>query len=76
MGMSLSTVLRAIIIGATIAATPTMSSVLKILLPTTLPTARSGVPLMAETIETKSSGADVPMATIVSPITISGMFMR
>ena len=53
-----------------------MSNVFMMLLPTTLPTARSGVPLMAETRLTKNSGIDVPMATTVSPMTICGMFMR
>ena len=37
------------------------------------PTARSGVPFMADTMETKNSGIDVPMATIVSPMTICEM---
>ncbi len=67
-GMSLRTVERDMTIGATMAVHPTMSIVLRILLPTTLPTARSGVPFSAETRLTKSSGADVPAATIVSPI--------
>ena len=43
-GMSLRTVERAIIMGATTAATPTMSRVLKMLLPTTLPMAISAEP--------------------------------
>ena len=75
-GMSFFTVVREIIIGATSAATPTMRKELKMLLPTTLPTARSAVPRMADISETNSSGAEVPMATMVSPITIWGMFMR
>ena len=75
-GMSLVTVVREMLMGATIAVTPTMSSVFIVLLPTTLPTARSGVPFRAEATLTKSSGADVPAATIVSPITISEMFIR
>ena len=75
-GMSLRTVVWRMVMGATMAATPTMSNVLKILLPTTLPTARSGVPLMADIRLTKNSGIDVPMATTVRPITIWGMPMR
>ena len=57
-------------IGATIAATPTMSIALNTLLPTTLPTAISAVPLRAETKLTQNSGIDVPRATMVRPITI------
>lgn len=75
-GTSLKTVDRRIVIGATRAATPTMSRALKILLPTTLPTARSGVPLRAETTLTQSSGMEVPRATMVSPMTIWGTRSR
>ena len=75
-GISLRTVLVAITIGETMAATPTISSVLKMLLPMTLPTAMSVVPFRAETKLTKNSGADVPMATTVRPITICGTFNR
>ena len=75
-GISFFTVDFAITIGATIAAQPTMSSVLKMFEPTTLPSAMSGVPFRADTKLTNSSGADVPAATIVSPITISGTFIR
>ncbi len=41
-----------------------------------LPTARSGVPLMADMRLTKNSGMEVPMATMVRPMTIWGMPMR
>ena len=64
------------VIGATIAATPTISIVLKMFEPTTLPTARSAVPFSAETRLTQNSGADVPSATMVSPITICGICIR
>ena len=73
-GMSFFTVERAMTMGVTRAATPTMSNVLKMLLPTTLPTARSGVPFSADIRLTKNSGIEVPMATMVSPITICGTF--
>ena len=62
--------------GATMAATPTMSNVLKMLLPTTLPTAKSEVPFNADTMLMHSSGMEVPRATMVRPMTISGMFSR
>ena len=75
-GTSFFTVFLAMVIGATIAATPTISIVLNTLEPTTLPTAISVVPLKAETKLTKNSGADVPMATTVRPITICGTFRR
>ena len=72
-GISRLTVIRKIAIGATIAVHPTMRSVLKILLPTTFPTAKSGVPLMADSKLTKNSGIEVPAATIVNPMTICGI---
>ena len=75
-GMSFSTVERKITIGAIAPESPTMSKVLKILEPTTLPTAKSGVPLSAEIRLTQNSGILVPIATMVSPITICGIFIR
>ena len=75
-GKSFFTVDLVIVIGATIAAQPTISSALKIFDPTTLPTAMSGVSFSADTKLTNNSGADVPAATMVSPITISGTFIR
>ena len=75
-GISFRTVPLRITMGVTAADTPTMSKELKILLPTTLPIARSGVPFIAETKLTKNSGIDVPAATIVKPITICDTFMR
>ena len=73
-GISFFTVDGLTTIGATSAAQPTISIVLKILEPMTLPTAKSGVPLRAETRLTNSSGAEVPAATMVRPMTISDMF--
>ena len=75
-GMSFFTVERLMVIGATMAAQPTMSIQFIVFDPTTLPTARSGVPFSADTRLTNNSGADVPAATMVRPITISGMFTR
>ena len=48
---------------------PSISSTLAVLLPTTLPMAKSGEPLRADITLTVNSGAEVPKATIVSPIT-------
>ena len=75
-GISLRTVVRKMVIGATSDATPTMSKVLKTLLPTTLPTAKSGVPFTADTRLTQNSGIDVPIATTVRPIIICGIHNR
>ncbi|MEM6655214.1 MAG: hypothetical protein AAF596_05365 [Planctomycetota bacterium] len=55
--------------GANNADAPRMSKMFDRLLPTTLPTARSVAPLEHDWIETASSGALVPTATTVSPIT-------
>ena len=74
-GMSFFTVDLLMAIGATMAEHPTISMTLKMFDPTTLPTARSGLPFSADTKLTNSSGAEVPAATIVSPMTISGMCM-
>ena len=74
--MSRLTVSGKIDIGATIAATPTISIVLNTFEPTTLPTAKSAVPFRADTKLTQNSGADVPKATIVSPMTSCGIRIR
>ena len=74
-GMSFFTVEGLMIMGATIAAQPTMSIAFIVFDPTTLPTAISGVPFNAETRLTNNSGADVPAATMVSPMMISGTFI-
>ena len=64
------------VMGATKAATPTINSVLKMLLPTTLPTAKSEVPFKADTRLMHNSGMEVPKATMVRPMTIWGMRSR
>ena len=51
------------------ALSPTITSTLKMLLPITLPIARSLFPARTAPIETASSGELVPSATIVSPTT-------
>jgi hypothetical protein len=48
---------------------PTATSRLKGFEPSTLPTAKAGAPLIAAKTETASSGAEVPKATTVRPIT-------
>lgn len=63
-------------IGAKSAVHPTIINVLNMLLPTTLPMAISALPFRADATLTVSSGAEVPKATIVSPITIEGMRKR
>ena len=68
-GISLLNVPFVTLIGTIAAVQPTIINVLKILLPTTFPIAMSALPFRAETILTVSSGADVPKATIVRPIT-------
>ena len=72
-GISFRKVFRVMTIGANSAVHPTIISVLKMLLPTTLPIAISALPFRAEETLTVSSGADVPKATMVSPMTIEGM---
>ena len=75
-GISFLSVLRVMTIGANNAVQPTIINVLKMLLPTTLPMAISALPLRAEDTLTVSSGAEVPNATMVSPITMGGMRKR
>ena len=62
--------------GQTIAVIPTIANELKMLLPTTLPMARSDWPLTAEIALTTNSGVEVPNATIVNPITKLEMLKR
>ena len=57
-----------------IAEKPTISSVLKTLLPTTFPTLISALPSRALKKLTTNSGMLVPIATTVRPITISLTF--
>ena len=52
-----------------IATSPRIIPRLNILDPTTLPTEIDNLPAKAADIETANSGADVPMATTVRPIT-------
>ena len=75
-GISFLSVFRVMTIGANRAVQPTIINVLKILLPTTLPMAISALPLRAEDTLTVSSGAEVPNATVVSPMTIGGIRKR
>ena len=67
-GSSLETVSFFTLIGQIIAAIPTKSKTLIILLPITLPIKISVLPLKNDEKETASSGAPVPKATIVRPI--------
>ena len=46
------------------------------MLPTTLPMAMSALPFRAEDMLTVSSGAEVPKATMVSPMTMDGIWKR
>ena len=75
-GISFRKVFRVMTIGANSAVHPTIISVLNMLLPTTLPMAMSALPFRAEATLPVSSGADVPKATMVSPITMEGMRKR
>ena len=68
-GSSLEIVLRLILIGLMRAATPMRSKMLIMLLPRTLPRSISVLPESIEEIETANSGAPVPKATMVRPIT-------
>ena len=75
-GISFLSVFRVMTIGANREVQPTIINVLKMLLPTTLPMAMSALPLRAEATLTVSYGAEVPNATMVSPITIGGIRRR
>ena len=68
-GTSLVMVLLGTCRGTMAAVQPRINRTLKMFDPTTLPIARSGLPLKAESTLTVSSGAEVPKATIVRPIT-------
>jgi len=57
--------------GLATAATPTMPVMLRMLLPTTLPTETPRLRCRSATSETANSGVDVPAATIVPPMTHS-----
>lgn len=60
--------------GATIADAQSMTRRFMIFDPTIFPTAISDFPLLAATIEVVSSGALVPIATIVSPMIASDIW--
>ena len=66
--------LGVMLIGLIIAVPPKIKPRLKILDPTTFPIDISVWPVMAAFIVTANSGADVPKATTVSPITRSDIF--
>ena len=70
-GISLLIMLFSTFIGITRATHPIIMRILKILLPTTFPIANSALPLIADNELITNSGADVPKATIVRPITRS-----
>ena len=75
-GISFRNVFLEITIGAKSAVQPTIISVLNILLPTTFPIAMSALPFRADDTLTVSSGAEVPKATMVRPMTMDGMRKR
>lgn len=70
-GISLDIMLFDTKMGRTVAVMPIITRMLKILLPTTLPTASSPFPPAADIMLIASSGAEVPNATTVSPTTRS-----
>ena len=67
-GSSFETVSFLTLMGWMTAAMPIRSRTLMMLLPMTLPTRMSVLPLMREEKETASSGAPVPKATMVRPM--------
>ena len=68
-GKSLFNVLRSMVNGFIIAVIPKISNTLQILEPTTLPSVISPCPCNADDNEMRSSGDEVPIPTIVRPIT-------
>ncbi len=73
-GMSRFMLLFVIFIGQIIAVTPRMNKTLKMFEPTTFPTAMSALPCSAPMKLTTISGVDVPMPTMVNPMTNSLTF--
>ena len=67
-GSSLETVSLLTLMGRIMAAIPIRSKTLIMLLPMTLPTKMSVLPLKSDEKDTASSGAPVPKATMVRPI--------
>ena len=76
MGISFLLLILVMAIGQISAVTPRIRRTLKIFEPMTLPMAMSAFPLIAPMKLTTSSGAEVPMPTMVSPITKSLMPRR
>jgi hypothetical protein len=72
-GISFNTVFFNIVSGKIKEETPRIKKMLKILLPITFPIAISEFPVYAAYVLTINSGADVPNATTVKPITIFGI---
>ena len=68
-GISLLMVPSPTCMGRTKAVHPIIINTLKILLPTTFPIAISALPWIADSTLITNSGAEVPNATIVSPMT-------
>jgi len=56
--------------------TPSINNIFTILLPTMLPIAISVLPLRADNMLITNSGVDVPMDTMVRPMTKSGILNR
>ena len=75
-GISLLIVPSPTFMGSTKAVQPIIIKALNILLPTTLPIAISALPFNAESTLITNSGAEVPKATMVSPITKSEIRKR
>lgn len=73
-GMSRRYVVRSMSKGHIVAVRPSISSMLQMFEPTMLPRARSPAPSIAAETDTNSSGADVPIPTIVKPITKFDIF--
>ena len=69
-GISRLTTDGSLFIGLNMADNPSTRAMLQILLPTTFPTAIMLLPWIEEIRLTTSSGADVPNATTVKPMTI------
>ena len=67
-GSSLLMVLRLILMGVMTAAIPMSNKMFRMLLPITLPINISVLPLTRDEMATASSGAPVPKATIVRPM--------
>ena len=72
-GISIKSVFFLTASGVITEAMPRIRRTLRMLLPTTLLTASSALPLIPAVILMAASGALVPKATIVRPITICGM---